>query len=169
MVTRIKRSVFYSFHYKPDHWRVQQVRKMGALAGNAAVSVNTWETIVARGDRAIRAWIDKNMAGKSCAVVLIGARTAGRKWIDYEIEKAWNEGKGVVGVHIHRLRNSKRLQATKGQNPFADFVIGTARTPMRDIVKVYNPPHTDSANAYAYIEHNLAAWVEEAIRIRKRY
>lgn len=31
----IKRSGFYSFHYKPDHWRVQQI---GALDDNAAVS-----------------------------------------------------------------------------------------------------------------------------------
>jgi hypothetical protein len=122
MARPIKRSVFYTFHYRPDHWRVQQVRQMGALDGNAAVSVNTWETIVARGGPAIKAWIDRNMAGKSCAVVLIGTRTAGRKWIDYEIEKAWNDGKGVLGIHIHRLRNSRKLQSAKGGNPFADFV-----------------------------------------------
>jgi MTH538 TIR-like domain (DUF1863) len=167
MPTTIRRNVFYSFHYKPDNWRVQQVRQMGALAGNPSVSVNTWETIVARGDKAIRAWIDKNMHGKSCAVILIGARTAGRKWIDYEIEKAWNDGKGVVGVRIHRLRNRRGEQAAQGANPFADFSVGSKS--LADIVKVHTPPTTNSHKAYAHIEKNLATWVEEAIRIRNRY
>lgn len=117
MVTRIKRNVFYSFHYKPDHWRVQQVRKMGALAGNAAVAINTWETIVAGGDQAIQAWIDKNMSGKSCVVVLIGTRTAGRKWINYEVEKAWNDGKGVLGIHIHPAQEHQAPAVNYGAEP----------------------------------------------------
>lgn len=142
MVTRIKkRNAFYTLPLQARPLAGPAGRQMGALAGNAAVSVNTWETIVARGDRAIQAWIDKNMTGKSCAVVLIGARIARRKWINYEIEKAWNDGKGVLGIQIHRIRNIKRLQSPRGRNPFADFVIGTARPPVSD-TKAYNPaPH----------------------------
>ena len=40
---------------------------------------------------------------------------------------------------------------------------------MKDIVKTYDPPYTDSKDVYAYIEANLAAWVEEAIQIRNDF
>jgi len=31
-------------------------------------------------------WIDEQMAGKSCVVVLIGSKTAGRDWVEYEFK-----------------------------------------------------------------------------------
>ena len=159
------RRVFFSFHYKPDNWRASQVRNIGVIEGNAAVSDNDWETITGRGDEAIRRWINEQMHGRSCAIVLIGNRTAGRKWINYEIKKAWNDGKGVVGIYIHNLRDSNRSQASKGKNPFNDFTVN-GRT-LSSIVKAYDPPHKRSTDVYNYIEDNIEDWVEEAIRIRR--
>ena len=119
----VKRRTFFSFHYKPDNWRASQVRNMGVVDGNEPVSDNDWETVTGRGDTAIQEWIDGQMRGKSCAIVLIGSQTSGRKWIKYEIEKAWNDGKGVVGVYIHNLRDSKGEQSKKGANPFYSFIV----------------------------------------------
>src|SRR2546427_6713694 len=119
------RKVFFSFHYKPDNWRASQVRNAGVVEGNTPVSDNDWETITDQGEGAIRNWIDAQLSGRSCAVVLIGTNTAGRKWINYEIEKAWNDAKGVVGVYIHNLKDSGGAQASKGSNPFAGFTIGS--------------------------------------------
>ena len=82
------RKVFYSFHYKPDNWRASQVRQMGVIEGDAPVSDNDWEKVTKGGDEAIKKWIDGQMSGKSCAVVLIGTNTAGRKWINHKIIKA---------------------------------------------------------------------------------
>lgn len=78
------RKVFYSFHFKPDNWRASQVRNMGVIEGNAPVSDNEWEEIKKGGDEAIESWINDQLSGKSCAIVLIGENTAGRKWIEYE-------------------------------------------------------------------------------------
>ena len=114
----VKRLVFFSFHYKPDSWRAAQVRNIGAIEGNAPASDNDWETVTKGGDRAIRDWINNQMHGKSCAVVLIGTQTAGRKWIKYEIEKAWKDGKGLLGIHIHDLKDQNGEQSSKGGNPF---------------------------------------------------
>ena len=162
----VKRRTFFSFHYKPDNWRASQVRNMGVVEGNEPVSDNDWETITKGGDAAIRRWINDQMRGKSCAIVLIGAHTSGRKWIKYEIEKAWNDGKGVVGIYIHNLRNSNRDQSLKGANPFYSFTVNGRR--LSNIVKAYDPPYKRSTNVYAHIEDNIADWVEEAIRIRGR-
>jgi hypothetical protein len=56
-------------------------------------------------------------------VVLIGPATAGRKWINYEINKAWTDNKGVVGIHIHNLKDRFGNQSAKGANPFHMFMI----------------------------------------------
>ena len=118
------RRAFYSFHYKPDNWRASQVRNMGVIEGNKPASDNDWEEITSGGDKAIEEWIDGQLSGKSVAIVLIGANTAGRKWIGYEIKKAWDDDKGVLGVYIHNLENSRGEQSTKDKNPFAVFKIG---------------------------------------------
>ncbi|MFF3243315.1 TIR domain-containing protein [Streptomyces sp. NPDC002870] len=161
------RSVFYSFHYIPDNWRVSQVRNMGVLEGNRPASDNDWEQVKKAGESAIRNWIDSQLRGRSCTVVLIGSGTVGRKWIKYEIEKSWNDGKGVMGIHIHNLLNREGLQSAKGRNPFSDFTIGGAN--MSSIVKTYDPPFTSSQYVYGHIKDRLAIWVEEAIEIRARH
>lgn len=163
----MSRKVFCSFHYTPDCWRAGQVRNAGVIEGNAPVSDNDWETITRSGDAAIERWIASQMSGTSCAVVLIGTGTAGRKWINHEIVKAWNDGKGVVGVHVHNLQDQSKRQSTKGGNPFGGITMG--QTPLSSIARVYDPPYWDSTSVYAHITSNLTAWVEEAIAIRGRY
>nr|WP_288796293.1 TIR domain-containing protein [uncultured Bacteroides sp.] len=161
------RRVFTSFHYVPDNWRASQVRNMGKIEGNSVVSANQWEEVTKGGNKAIEKWIDDNMSGKSCVIVLVGENTAGRKWIKYEIEKAWNEGRGVLGIHIHNLKNSIGNQANKGRNPFEDFSVDGKN--LSSIVKCYNPPYTTSTYVYDHIKENIESWIEEAIDIRNKY
>ncbi|WP_437570004.1 TIR domain-containing protein [Sorangium sp. So ce542] len=163
------RNVFYSFHYVPDNWRVSQVRNMGVVDGNQQARDNDWEAIVRGGRAAIKRWIDAQMYGKSCVVVLIGENTAGRPWINYEIKKGWNDGKGVLGIHIHGLKDRDGDTAGKGDNPFDDIYVDS--TPLSDIVPTYDPGGwlSDSRDVYAEIKENLADWIEEAIEIRDQY
>lgn len=163
------RRVFFSFHYKPDNWRASEVRKMGALEANPPVTDNKWETITGGGDEAIQEWIDDQMSGKSCAVVLIGTNTAGRKWITYEIEKAWNDNKGVVGIYVHNLKDSDQHQTSKGKNPFDYLTMKRDSAKLSSIAKAYDPPYSSSTNVYGYVKDNIADWVEEAITIRNDY
>ena len=117
------RKVFDSFHYARDSWRVQQVKNMGVLEGQPLLSSNDWEAVKRRGDAAIEAWIDEQMKGKSCVVILIGNQTAGRKWVKYELTKGWGDRKGLVGVYIHNLKNEAGSQDAKGSNPFSRFTL----------------------------------------------
>ena len=163
------RRAFYSFHYVPDNWRASQVRNMGVVDGNKPATDNDWETVKKGGDAAIKKWIDDQLDGRSCTVVLIGAETAGRKWIDYEIETSWNEGKGVLGIYIHNLKNSDGKQSTKGKNPFETFTMKQDQAKLSSIVKAYDLPFTDSQKVYDHIKTNLADWIEAAIKIRNEY
>ena len=107
------------------------------------------------------------MHGKSCSIVLIGSQTAGRKWINYEVEKAWNDGKGLLGIYIHNLKDRLGNQSAKGKDPFVGFTVGQKR--LSDIVRAYDPPYKTSTYVYGHIKDNIADWIEEAIRIRGRY
>ncbi|WP_078630394.1 TIR domain-containing protein [Streptomyces roseochromogenus] len=160
------RKVFYSFHYIPDCTRAALVRNAGALEGNQPLGDNDWEKVKKQGSAAIQQWIDGQLKGRSATVVLIGAETAGRKWIKYEIEKSWSEGKGVVGVYIHNLKNLQGLQSKKGGNPFDDFRLRSSGVSLSSIVKAYDPPYSSSKLVYGHIAANLESWVEEAIAIR---
>jgi hypothetical protein len=162
------RRVFYSFHYSPDSSRASQVRNIGALEGNRPASDNDWESITSSGEAAITRWIDEQMTGRSCVVVLIGSQAAGRKWINYEIRKGWNDGRGLLGIYIHRLKNLQGLQSAKGANPFDGFTLGKDKRPLSRVVQAYDPPFTDSKLVYGYIRENLAAWFDEAVAIRQR-
>jgi len=161
-----KRNCFYSFHYLPDNWRAATVRNIGAIEGNKPTSDNNWETVKKGGDTAIKKWISDEMSGKSCIVVLIGSDTAGRKWINYEIIKGWDDGKGVVGIHIHGLKDSDGNVSTKGDNPFDSIGYGSTEKKLSSIVKCYNPAGSNSQERYDWIKTHLANAVEEAIKIR---
>lgn len=161
------RKTFYSFHYKPDNWRAATVRNIGAIEGNKPAADNDWETITRGGDDAIKRWIATQMRGRTCAVVLVGTNTANRKWINYEIVKAWDDGLGVVGIHIHGLKDSAQATSTKGNNPFDYIGYGNTGKKLSSIVKCYNPAGSSSQECYAWIVKHLANAVEEAIKIRE--
>ena len=163
-----KRQVFYSFHYNPDNWRASQVRNIGIVEGNRPASDNAWETIKRGGDRAIKKWIDDQMRYRSCTVVLVGSETANRSWINYEIVKSWNECKGVVGIHIHGLKDRFGFTSRKGINPFDFIDYGNTGMKLSSIVKCYDPPGWTSNEVYSSISENLSWAVEEAISIGQR-
>ena len=162
------RSVFYSFHYKPDNWRVSQVRNIGVLDGNKAATDNEWEKIVGQGDTAIQNWIKSQLKGRSCTIVLAGENTAGRKWINYEIAQSWDAGKGVLGIHIHNLLDRNQVQSRKGRNPLECVTRGKSGSPLSSISKCYDPPYSTSTSVYKHIADNVANWIDEAIAIRAR-
>ena len=160
------RRAFYSFHYKPDASRAGQMRNIGVVEGNTPVSDNDWETVLKKGVAAIKKWIADQMHGRSCTVVLVGSNTAGRKWIKHEIIKSWDDGMGVVGIHIYGLKNLDGKVATKGSNPFDNITHGASGKKLSSIVRCYTPAGNDSKERYAWIKKHLANAVEEAITIR---
>ena len=167
----MKTRVFYSFHYKDDFARAAQIRNIGMIEGNLPASDNDWEKITRGGDKAIKGWIDKQLRRCCCTIVLIGQHTARRKWIDYEIEKSWSEGKGVLGIYIHRLKDLNSEYAVKGRNPFDHIRIQgfIFKRNLSKIVEAYAPPHRDSKRVYKYIRENISEWIDEAISIRNEW
>ena len=157
------KKVFYSFHFNNDVMRAQMVRNIGAIDENPPVKRNEWEEIKKSGDAAVERWISDNMKGKECLVVLAGAKTAGRRWVKYEIKEAWKKGIGLLAVHIHNLKDADGEQSGKGSDPFAGLKVNEESV----VGAVYDPPYKTSTNVYDHIASNIEKWVETAINARK--
>ena len=158
------RKVFYSFHFKRDAWRAAQVRNSNAIAREdefGVIDSVEWQEIERQGDEAIKRWINDQLMNTSVTVVLIGAETAERDWVDYEIRQSWKRGNALLGVRIHGVKNHDTETDVPGASPFAKIRLGNG-TPLSAIIKVYDWVK-DNGRA------NLGTWVENAFQARKAY
>jgi hypothetical protein len=144
--------------------RVQQIRNIGAIEDNKPVSENDWEEVKKKGETGIKKWIDDNMNYRSCVVVLVGENTAERPWVKYEIMKAWNDRRGLLGIYIHNINCPRNGKSYKGSNPFDQFTLDDG-SKLSSKVNCYNP---SSGDAYKDIKNNLETWVETAISNRSK-
>ena len=103
------RSVFYSFHYQNDINRVMIVRNRWVTHGGQLISGvidhAAFEKVQRQGDAAIKHWINSQLNRTSVTVVLIGADTLNRHYVQYEICESLKRGNAVIGVYIHRLKD----------------------------------------------------------------
>lgn len=156
-------AIFVSFHYDQDVSRVQQVLRMGAIEGQEIVSAQRWESVKRQGPAAVERWIDEQMRYKTAVLVLVGNQTAVRPWVRYEIEKAWNDGRSLVGVRIHGLKGFDGSVDRPGPNPFSAVSLGNGLA-LDAYVTLHDPTGTDSKSTYDTIKRNLAHWVASATR-----
>lgn len=159
-----KRQVFFSFHYNNDSWRAGQVRNMGKVDSSSTFSDNDWEEVKEKTESKIKEWIDEQLDKRSCLVVLIGKETSNRKWIDYEIKKAYKLNKGIVGIYIHKLKNASGEQDSKGNNPFDNHIINGVL--MSEYVKCFESDWITSDNVYSDIKENIEELIEYGINHR---
>jgi hypothetical protein len=110
---------FFSFYYDEDVWRATNVRNSGALNKEDVefIDASLWEEAQTEGDDAIKKLIDGALAKSTVTAVLIGANTASRKWVRYEINQSIRRGKGLFGVHIYRIKDQNGNESTQGANP----------------------------------------------------
>jgi hypothetical protein len=156
-------AVFYSFYYDRDAWRVQQIINMGSVEGQTVLNSQAWEEIKRKGDKAVEAWIDEQMKYKNAVVVLVGAKTDTRPWVQYEIKKAWNDRRPLVGIRIHGLADKDRKTDVSGGNPFAKVKLSSGGT-VADHVPLFSPGGTDSTAVHANIRQNVKDWVNAAYK-----
>jgi hypothetical protein len=102
------RRVFFSFHFERDIWRVNQVRNSNVVVGADAAGFfdhSEYEEAKKKGDEQIKRLIRGKLDGTSVTVVLIGTQTSGRPYVQYEIEQSIARNNGLLGIHIHHLKD----------------------------------------------------------------
>ena len=159
------RSVFFSFHYQRDIWRVNVVRNHFLMkSGYTSAGYwdhSLWETVKRNGDLALKQMINKGLENTSVTVILIGAETAQRIWVQYEIKKSYERGNGMLGIYIHNIRNDERKIDCKGSNPFDNFTV-------QQKGYLYPIPLSHYYHTYDWVSdngyNNFSTWVETAAR-----
>lgn len=139
------RRVFFSFHYERDLWRVNVVRNSGAIEGVSAAGfhdASLWEETKRKGDAAVKSLIDSGLDGTTVTVVLIGAETATRKYVSYEIEQSVARGSGILGIRINNIKGQGGRVDSPGPVPTALAKVG--------------------APVYTWEYGKLGEWVEQA-------
>jgi hypothetical protein len=156
------RKTFFSFHYERDAWRAANVRNSGALSTDdeaGFIDAADWEELEREGDAAIEKWIKEQLNNTTVTAVLIGAETANREWVLYEVRESWKRGNAVIGVRIHGIKNQDGETDTAGANPL-DAIFFDDGTSMSSVCKTYDWI-TDKGR-----EH-LGEWLEDAVVARK--
>jgi len=160
----MSRKVFFSFHFKRDAWRAGQVRNCDLLADEdeyGVIDSVDWEKLEKEGDAAIEKWINDQLKYTSVTVVLIGAETAERDWIDYEIRQSWKRGNALLGLRIHQVKDQNGKTDLRGANPL-DRVQLVDGTTLSSVTRTYDWALDDGRN-------NLGSWVEDAFQSRANY
>lgn len=162
------RQVFFSFEYLKDNWRAAQVRNMKKVSNESTLSDNDWEEVKRKTDSEIKKWIDSQLKMRSCLVVLIGATTSNRKWVKYEIAKAYELQKGIVGIYINKLKDKYGNQTYKGDNPF-DSITTSSGEPLSKYVECFESSYSTSTYVYSDISEHLEKLIENAIENAGKY
>lgn len=118
------RRVFFSFHYDRDVWRANQVRNCNVIAGYDTAGFfdhSEYEEAKKRGAEGIRQMIRRQLTNTTVTVVLIGSETASRPWVKYEIEQSIARRNGLLGVHIHHLKNHAGQTSFRGFAPSVPY------------------------------------------------
>jgi hypothetical protein len=144
------RRVFFSFDYQRDLWRVNVVRNTGVVEGVSATGfhdASLWEEAKKKGADPVRKMIDIGLDGTTVTVVLIGAQTASREYVSYEIEQSVARGNGIFGIRISNIKDKDGNTDGPGSVPAALVSIG--------------------APIYDWEYGKIGEWVENAVKSKK--
>jgi hypothetical protein len=156
------RRVFFSFHHSRDVWRAGQVRNSWVTQDRQEAGfwdAAAWEAVKKKDIATVQRWIDGQMTNTSVTVVLIGTETAGRPHVGYEITQSHNQGKGMLGIYVHNIRDANSRTDTKGNNPFGNWHIQRdGRTVwLSELYPTYDWVNDDGRK-------NLGSWIEAAAK-----
>ncbi len=111
------RKVFFSFHYDNDVWRANVVRNSWVTKPDTATAgfmdAADFEELKRKGDAAVKRWIDDQLIGTSVTAVLIGSETLQRPFVQYELQKSYERGNGIIGIYINDIKDSKGNTTTR--------------------------------------------------------
>lgn len=154
------RKVFFSFHYSRDVRRVVQVRNSWVIRrhGEAQPFFDKAEfEEVKRRSGGIEKWIEAQLTGTSVTVVLFGAETYTRRWVQHEIKRSHELGKGILAIDIHRVRDPQYGPDVAGMNPLEYYTVNRygRSVALSSIYHTYDWILDDGFN-------NMSAWIQKA-------
>ena len=124
-----KKNVFISHHHKDD----AQVDKLTSLLNKNGSEIRN-SSIRAKPanqerldkglvkDSVIRRLLKMKMSWAGTVIVLVGKKTHTRPWVNWEINEAKNQGKNIVGVYEHGLKD--KVELPDALKDYATSIVG---------------------------------------------
>jgi hypothetical protein len=104
-------------------WRV--VNPDSLLGGRTFYDSSLWESRQREDPEALKRLIREGVGYTSAVCALVGAETATRRWVRYEIARAVIDKRGLLAVHLNSIRHHKFLTPhVRGPNPLASMAVG---------------------------------------------
>ncbi len=100
-----RRKVFVSYHHKNDQSAYDNFSTR-FHDGYEAISDTSLERAIdsSNFDYIMRRIREVHLHGSSCAIVLCGAETPKRRYVDWEIHASLDQGMGLVGVGLPTIK-----------------------------------------------------------------
>jgi hypothetical protein len=115
------RRTFFSFHYKPDVQRAHVVANSWVTKDREEAGFfdsSAMEKAKNTDHDSLKAFLIRQMEGSSVVCALVGAQTAARRWVRYEILRGiWDE-RGLLAMRIHTIKDFSQSTTAAGTNPF---------------------------------------------------
>ena len=115
------RRTFFSFHYRPDvsrAWVVKNSQIVKDREDAGFLDSSAFEEAEKENPDSLKRFLRKEMEGSSVVCALVGAETATRPWVRFELLQALWDGRGLLGIRIHNIQDLNRKSAAFGANPF---------------------------------------------------
>jgi len=117
----VARKTFFSFHYHADVQRSFVVKNSQVVKDRADAGFfdgSAFERAKNENPEALKRFLRSEMEGSSVVCVLVGAETAARRWVRFELLQALWDGRGLVGVRIHTIGDWDKQPSKAGVSPF---------------------------------------------------
>lgn len=112
----IKKNVFISHHHKDDALvdkLTSLLSKNGCEIRNSSIRAKPAnQARLDKGlikDSTIQRLLRMKMKWAGTVVVIVGKETHARPWVNWEIKEAQRQGKNIVGIYEHGLKDNVRL------------------------------------------------------------
>ena len=151
--------VYFSFDYNRDFWKVIEIKNYWVTNSDresaGIIDFSAWEFLTLQGNYEVMKWIRNQLLGTSVTVVIIGAETYLKEYVNYEILLSRERKNGLLGIYIHNIEDSNGKKDLKGENPFDNFRDSNSGLLFSQIYPTYDWVEDDGYD-------NFAHWVEIA-------
>lgn len=136
-------TVFFCYDRLLDIQRARRIRHRYEMKGGKAIGFpkpDQWKKIMAKGNQAIRYWVEDQVHLSDVTAVLIGANTSKDPVVRQAIMACHQLEKGQLGIYIHKIRVENSGPTPKGPNPLDEFCVikGDRKTSLSQLYHTYD-------------------------------
>lgn len=105
-----QKNVFISHHSKDDK-HIQKLKDRLSAKGYTLKnsSIDSTKPNRLKNEEAIRRLLRLRIHWAGTFICLIGPETHTRQWVDWEIKKAHEKGKNIIGVFVHGVKENSKV------------------------------------------------------------